>query len=89
MRSLILFLIRCYQVAISPMLGPRCRYYPSCSVYAATAVREHGALRGGLLAVWRVLRCNPFSAGGVDDVPSACSHSLASRPDHHQTHHHG
>ncbi len=69
MRWLMLKAIRLYQVAISPMLGPRCRYYPSCSHYASQALREHGALRGGQLALWRILRCNPFSAGGVDEVP--------------------
>ncbi len=71
MRWLILKAIRAYQVAISPLFGPRCRYYPSCSHYASEAVREHGALRGGRLALWRILRCNPFSAGGVDEVPTA------------------
>ena len=70
MRWLMLKLIRLYQVAISPLLGPRCRYYPSCSHYASEAVREHGALRGAALAAWRILRCNPFSPGGVDEVPA-------------------
>jgi putative membrane protein insertion efficiency factor len=62
-------LLRVYQLVVSPMLGPRCRYYPSCSNYAIEALRVHGALRGTGLAVWRVLRCNPFSDGGVDPVP--------------------
>ena len=73
MRWLILTLLRVYQVAISPMLGPRCRFYPSCSHYACQAVREHGALRGTWLAIRRVARCNPFNPGGVDEVPAAGS----------------
>lgn len=64
-------MIRAYQSVISPMTGPTCKYYPSCSQYALTAVRRHGALRGTGLALWRLLRCNPWSLGGVDDVPSA------------------
>lgn len=63
-------IIRLYQVVISPLTGPSCKYYPSCSSYGLTAVRRHGAVRGGTLAVWRVLRCNPWSNGGVDDVPA-------------------
>ena len=64
-------MIRAYQSVISPMTGPTCKYYPSCSQYALTAVRRHGALRGTGLALWRLLRCNPWSLGGVDDVPEA------------------
>ena len=60
--------IRTYQIAISPMLGDRCRYYPSCSAYAVQAVDRFGILRGLVLAVWRLLRCNPFSRGGYDPV---------------------
>ena len=61
--------IRAYQRLISPLLGPRCRYYPSCSAYAVEAVERHGLVKGIGLAVWRLLRCNPFSPGGVDHVP--------------------
>ncbi len=61
-------LIRLYQLVISPLTGPTCKYYPSCSSYGLTAVRRHGAVRGGALAAWRVLRCNPWSHGGVDHV---------------------
>lgn len=64
-------MIRVYQVVVSPMTGPTCKYYPSCSSYAVTAIRTHGALRGTGLALWRILRCNPWSLGGVDDVPPA------------------
>jgi putative membrane protein insertion efficiency factor len=62
-------LVRGYQLIVSPWMAPRCKYYPSCSAYAVTAVRVHGAVRGTRLAVWRVLRCNPWSLGGVDHVP--------------------
>lgn len=61
--------VRAYQLVVSPWLAPRCKYYPSCSAYALTALRVHGAVRGSLLACWRVLRCNPWSLGGVDEVP--------------------
>ena len=60
--------IRAYQRLFSPLLGERCRYYPSCSTYAVQAVENYGILRGLVLAVWRVLRCNPLSRGGVDPV---------------------
>ncbi|NLE23569.1 MAG: membrane protein insertion efficiency factor YidD [Actinobacteria bacterium] len=72
-------LIRVYQYAISPMLGQRCKYYPSCSNYAIGALREHGVIRGLGLASWRLLRCNPFSNGGYDPVPPR--HDCAA---HHQ-----
>jgi hypothetical protein len=58
-----------YRRWISPALPARCRFYPSCSAYAVEAVSTHGALRGFLMAVWRVLRCNPFHPGGYDPVP--------------------
>ena len=75
--KMLIALIRVYQFAISPLLGQRCRYYPSCSSYAVEALREHGALRGMGLASWRLLRCNPFSNGGYDPVPprhKGCEH---------------
>ena len=58
--------VRLYRRAISPGLPARCKYHPSCSAYAVEAVRRHGVLRGGVLAAWRLLRCNPWSHGGVD-----------------------
>lgn len=61
--------IKVYQWTISPLLGPRCKYYPSCSNYGLEALRRHGAAKGFVLGAWRVLRCNPWSHGGVDDVP--------------------
>lgn len=60
--------IRAYQRFVSPALPRRCKYYPTCSAYAVDAVREFGVLRGVVLAVWRLLRCNPFSHGGYDPV---------------------
>jgi uncharacterized protein len=61
--------IKWYQKAISPYKGFKCPYYPSCSSYGLKAVEEYGPLKGGLLALWRILRCNPFSHGGYDPVP--------------------
>ncbi len=66
---LFLAVIRFYQWAISPYLGQHCRFYPTCSSYASTAIVRFGALRGGWMAVRRVLRCHPFHPGGVDHVP--------------------
>jgi putative membrane protein insertion efficiency factor len=60
--------IRLYQRLLSPMVGERCRYYPSCSEYAAQAISTFGILRGLVLAGWRLLRCNPWSRGGLDPV---------------------
>ena len=60
--------IRLYQRFISPAFAPRCRYYPTCSEYAVQSIRELGPIRGSILAGWRLLRCNPFSHGGVDEV---------------------
>lgn len=65
--------IRWYQRRISPLFGPCCKYYPSCSHYAVTAVARFGALRGGVLAALRLLRCRPWSRGGIDDVPQQFS----------------
>ncbi len=66
MSALLALPIRLYRALVSPLLGPRCKYYPSCSRYALDALREYGAARGLVLAGWRVLRCNPWSHGGVD-----------------------
>ena len=68
-RKLLLMMIRGYQLAISPMLGPRCRFHPSCSCYAHTAVERFGVLRGLVLSVRRIARCHPFCEGGYDPVP--------------------
>jgi putative membrane protein insertion efficiency factor len=66
--AILLAPIRAYQRWISPAIAPRCRYYPTCSNYAVEAIRELGPVRGSILAAWRVLRCNPFSHGGVDEL---------------------
>jgi uncharacterized protein len=60
--------IRAYQRFISPAFAPRCRYYPTCSEYAVQSIRELGPIRGSILSAWRLLRCNPFSRGGVDEI---------------------
>jgi putative membrane protein insertion efficiency factor len=77
--SVLVGIIRVYQVVLSPMTGPSCKYYPSCSHYAVVAIRTHGALRGTGLALWRIMRCNPWSLGGVDDVPPARPRSPRTR----------
>ncbi|MDR2647701.1 MAG: membrane protein insertion efficiency factor YidD [Oscillospiraceae bacterium] len=69
MKQVFLSAIRFYQRRVSPLFPPMCRYYPTCSQYAAEAIEVHGVLRGGLLAVYRLMRCNIFSPGGVDPVP--------------------
>jgi len=69
MKAIALITIRAYQYLLSPVLPPACRFYPSCSEYAYQAVQRHGALRGGILAARRVLRCHPFHPGGYDPVP--------------------
>ncbi len=66
--ALLIAPIRLYQRLISPAIAPRCRYYPTCSGYAVEAIREFGPIRGLILAGWRVLRCNPWSHGGVDEL---------------------
>ena len=68
-KSLMLKLIRFYQRHISPALGPHCRYVPTCSQYAVEAIEKYGALKGGFLALRRILRCHPFHPGGYDPVP--------------------
>jgi uncharacterized protein len=67
-RSLLVAPVRLYQRLVSPALPRRCKYHPSCSQYALDAVRAHGLLRGLVLAAWRLLRCNPWSHGGLDPV---------------------
>lgn len=73
-------LVRGYQLVVSPWFAPTCRYYPSCSQYAIDALTTHGPFRGTAMAVWRLLRCNPWSAGGVDHVPSKSSACDDSHP---------
>ena len=68
-RSLLLLLIGGYRASLGKVIGGRCRFYPSCSEYAETVVRDLGAARGGVLALWRVLRCSPLTRGGIDHPP--------------------
>jgi putative membrane protein insertion efficiency factor len=86
MKTLLLILLRAYKLGISPFLGRNCRFYPSCSDYASEAVREHGALKGSILAAKRLGKCHPWHPGGLDPVPKkstetssttacGCSHS--------------
>jgi putative membrane protein insertion efficiency factor len=69
MSRLLNALIRVYQIAVSPFIGPHCRYLPTCSEYAREAIERHGATRGSWLAIKRVGRCHPFCSGGHDPVP--------------------
>jgi len=71
MKHLFILLIKIYQKTLSPMFGDRCKYFPSCSHYAVDAFVERGAIKGLALTAWRLLRCNPWSHGGVDYVSTA------------------
>ena len=69
MKRVLIALVKFYRRAISPWRPPCCRYIPTCSQYAVTAIERYGAWKGGWMALWRILRCNPFSRGGYDPVP--------------------
>ena len=69
MTRLLLFLIALYKRFLSPFMGGQCRFYPTCSTYARIAIARFGPLRGSVLAVWRILRCQPLCEGGMDPVP--------------------
>jgi uncharacterized protein len=69
MKRVMIAIVRGYKKYISPLIPPSCRFTPTCSEYAIEAIQRHGALKGGLLAAWRILRCNPFCKGGYDPVP--------------------
>lgn len=75
-QRVLLALIRFYQLALAPMYAGSCRFVPSCSAYAVEAVERHGALRGGVLAVRRLLRCHPFGRHGLDPVPASATPAL-------------
>ena len=82
MSRALLALIALYQRWLSPLLGARCRFHPGCSEYARTAIARFGPMRGGVLATWRILRCQPFSEGGIDEVPRTFTlRRSQSRPD--------
>ena len=85
-RGLFVLPIRAYQYCISPILPPACRFYPTCSAYATEAILSHGVLRGGLLALRRLIRCHPLGGHGYDPVPPVCrrlSTSEEQRTDFH------
>jgi uncharacterized protein len=69
-RNVSIAVMRVYRFAISPLYGQVCRYHPSCSRYALEAYQQHGFVRASALTLWRLLRCNPWSRGGIDDVPA-------------------
>ena len=69
MKKLLIYIIKFYRKHISPMKSTKCPYFPTCSEYGLEAVSKYGALKGGCMALWRILRCNPFSKGGYDPVP--------------------
>jgi putative membrane protein insertion efficiency factor len=77
MKTLLLMLVRAYQLGVSPFLGQNCRFYPSCSNYAVEAIREYGAFKGSLLATRRLCKCHPWHPGGLDPVPKKSSSEAA------------
>jgi putative membrane protein insertion efficiency factor len=79
---LILFLLRAYKRALSPLFGARCRFHPSCSDYARIAIARFGPARGGVLALWRIARCQPLFRGGFDPVPESFTMRRSSNKDH-------
>ncbi|MGV6809346.1 MAG: membrane protein insertion efficiency factor YidD [bacterium] len=81
MKSVLLFLIRGYQLILSPLMGSNCRYYPTCSCYTHEAIEKHGAFKGMWLGMKRILRCHPWAAGGYDPVPENLSHKSSHKKD--------
>jgi putative membrane protein insertion efficiency factor len=79
-RALEVGLIRVYRATLSGWLGGQCRFYPTCSHFAEDAIRERGALKGTALGLWRILRCNPFGDGGIDQVPRTPAYDDVIRP---------
>jgi putative membrane protein insertion efficiency factor len=87
LKAVVLALLRFYKRWISPMLGARCRFQPTCSVYAMDAVQRFGVVRGGWLAIRRIGRCHPFHPGGYDPVPDAPHGGGNPHPDNHDHNH--
>lgn len=81
MSSILIWVVRQYQRFISPLFRPTCRYYPTCSAYTIEALKRHGALKGGLMGMARILRCHPLVKGGFDPVPSKFSLRRNTNPD--------
>lgn len=79
MKRMLIGIIRFYRKNISPHLPVSCRYFPTCSVYAVRALERFGAFKGSILTIYRILRCNPFSKGGVDHVPEKFLDAFKSR----------
>jgi putative membrane protein insertion efficiency factor len=69
LKKILIFLIKFYRKYISPLKTTKCPYFPTCSCYGLEAVEKYGAIKGGAMAAWRIMRCNPFSKGGYDPVP--------------------
>lgn len=82
MTALAVLLVRAYRLLVSPLLGPRCKYHPTCSQYALDALAEYGFARGTILSGWRLLRCNPWSHGGFDPVSAQTLFRSAARRRH-------
>lgn len=89
MKKIFIGFIRGYQKFISPLFPPSCRYYPTCSNYAVQAIQKHGAIKGGVMGMARILRCHPFIKGGYDPVPDAFSiHRNREHQHSHSEHEH-
>ena len=84
----LIWLIRAYQLLLSPLSPPSCRFYPSCSAYAVTALERFGLFRGSWLTIRRLLHCHPWNPGGVDEVPSAQPSTRPTAPEHDHSHDH-
>lgn len=74
-RAALIGAIKLYRATLSSSLGGQCRFFPSCSAYAEEAIRTHGAVKGSAFAIWRIVRCGPFTSGGVDQVPASRKHA--------------
>jgi putative membrane protein insertion efficiency factor len=79
--KVLIVVVKGYQYLLSPLLGSNCRFTPSCSSYTIEAIRLHGAMKGFLMGLWRILRCHPFSKGGYEPVPGSCEHAQVSAQD--------